>query len=323
MNFLEKYQNLIGKAIENHRFDNEPSELYEPINYILDLRGKRLRPIMVLMACDMFGGNLEGAIKPALAVEFFHNFSLIHDDIMDRAPLRRGKATVHTKYGVNTAILSGDALLVQSYRMFEDLPSDLFKKCVSLFSQTAALLCEGQQYDMNFETQQDVDFHEYIRMITGKTAVLCACALELGAITAGAGAEDAENLHEFGKHLGIAFQLRDDYLDLFGNQKEVGKKTGGDIYENKKTILYIFAFQKADSNQKKELEYWFSQNTEGEEKLRCVTQIFNELGIGGECMKLIQKHHSLALEYLEKIPLGKEKKQDLIDLSEYLLVRKK
>lgn len=321
MIFFKKYQNLISQVTEKDIFTNELTELYEPMNYILHLGGKRLRPVMVLMACDLFDGNLKDALKPALALEFFHNFSLMHDDIMDKASLRRGKETVHVKYGVNTAILSGDALLVQSYRMFEDLPPDLFKKCVHLFSETAEKLCDGQQYDMNFETQKEVDYEQYLKMITGKTAVLVACALKLGALIANVESQNAENMYEFGKHLGIAFQLRDDYLDLYGNQEVVGKKTGGDIYENKKTILYILAFQNADNQQKKELEYWFGENSGDEEKLRHVTQIFNELSVGEKCMKLVQKHHETALEFLEKISLPKEKKQPLYELADYLLVR--
>lgn len=323
MFFSDKYKILVEDAVNKYKFTEQPSRLYEPMNYILELGGKRLRPVILLMACDMFDGNLENAIKPALAIEYFHNFSLMHDDIMDKAPLRRGKQTVHIKYDENTAILSGDALLVKSFQVLEDLEPELFKSCFELFSQTALKVCEGQQYDMNFETQSTVSLEEYIHMITGKTAVLCACALKMGALIAEADKEDSDNLYEFGRYLGIAFQLMDDYLDVFGNQKAVGKKHAGDIYENKKTILYILALQRGNDGQVKELNYWFSIKEENNNKVEEVVKIFKELEVDKMCWELVENYTNQAKQYLNEIKVPKEKKQPFYELLDYLLVRKR
>jgi len=246
MDFLNKYQQLIAENIEKYQFNGEPFELYEPMNYIIANGGKRLRPVLTLMAAELFGGDMDKALKPALAIEFFHNFTLIHDDIMDEAPLRRNKPTVHTLHGINIGILSGDALLIKSYQFFEDLEDSQFKKCIQLFSETGIKICEGQQMDVNFETNNKVSYDDYIQMITYKTAVLCASALKIGAIIAHAEESDAHAIYEFGRHLGIAFQMMDDYLDVFGSQEQFGKRQAGDIYENKKTILYLLALKNAD-----------------------------------------------------------------------------
>ena len=237
MEFLDQYQEIVAKAIEKYQFKDKPTELYEPMNYIIGHGGKRLRPIMVLMGCELFGGNIDEAIKPALAIEFFHNFTLIHDDIMDEAPLRRNVPTIHTVYGLNTGILSGDGLLLKAYKYFEDLEPELFKACIRVFTHTGLLLCEGQQYDINFETQENVTYNDYIRMITYKTGVLSASSFEIGALIAKANFSEAKAIFNFGKHIGIAFQIMDDYLDVFGNQEQFGKKHAGDNYEKKKTVL--------------------------------------------------------------------------------------
>src|SRR5690606_37201382 len=245
MSVIEEYQEFVTEALESHSFKGlSPKELYEPCDYILSIGGKRLRPIIVMLGSYVFDGKVENVLKPALAIEYFHNFSLMHDDIMDEAPLRRGKETVHLKYNINTGILAGDAMLVQAYRMFEDLPAEKFKAVTQLFSKTAVELCEGQQYDMNFETQQVVTFDEYIQMITLKTGVMMGASLQIGAMIADACEDDCGHLYEFGKNLGIAFQLKDDYLDVFG-QQDFGKIHAGDIIENKKTILYIKALELA------------------------------------------------------------------------------
>ena len=236
MENLDQYLNIFQDALEKNEFKNEPIELYEPINYILNIGGKRLRPIITLMTCDLFGGDMQQAIKPSLAIEYFHNFTLMHDDIMDKAPLRRGQTTVHEKFNTDMAILSGDALLIKAYQFFEDLEPKKFKEVISLFSYAAMTVCEGQQYDMNFENQTEVSEEDYMKMIFYKTGALTAASFKIGAIIANANDEDANHIYSFGKHLGIAFQLKDDLLDVYGDAQKVGKKHAGDIFENKKTI---------------------------------------------------------------------------------------
>lgn len=321
MEFIQDYQNVVAKAIEKYKFKQEPQELYDPINYIISHGGKRLRPVMVLMGNDLFGGDIEKAIKPALAIEFFHNFSLIHDDIMDEAPLRRGKPTIHTLHGINIGILCGDALLIKSYQFFEDLSPELFKKCTTLFSKTAAILCEGQQMDVNFETRTDVSYEEYIQMITSKTGVLSATSFKIGALIAGATEEEAENLYQFGKHIGIAFQIMDDYLDVFGDMSQFGKRQAGDVFENKKTVLYLIAKEHANDEEREELEYWYSKKTENVDKLHGVLKIFRRTKVDEKVLRLIQKHNELGQEYLAKINLSEEKKKPFIELANYLLKR--
>ena len=322
MDFLNKYQRLIAENIEKHQFNGEPSQLYEPMNYIIANGGKRLRPVLTLMAAELFGGDMDKALKSALAIEFFHNFTLIHDDIMDEAPLRRNKPTVHTLHGINIGILSGDALLIKSYQFFEDLEDSQFKKCIQLFSETGIKICEGQQMDVNFETNNKVSYDDYIQMITYKTAVLCASALKIGAIIAHAEESDARAIYEFGRHLGIAFQMMDDYLDVFGSQEQFGKRQAGDIYENKKTILYLLALENADEEQKKSLLHWYSLNTNEAEKAQAVEEIFRSTGADKKTLELIQKHNDLAQNYLNKIKLPEEKKHPLTALAAYLLERK-
>ena len=322
MDFLNKYQRLIAESIEKYQFNGEPFELYEPMNYIIANGGKRLRPVLTLMAAELFGGDMDKALKPALAIEFFHNFTLIHDDIMDEAPLRRNKPTVHALHGINIGILSGDALLIKSYQFFEDLEDSLFKNCIQLFSETGIKICEGQQMDVNFETNNKVSYDDYIQMITYKTAVLCASALKIGAIIAHAEESDAHAIYEFGRHLGIAFQMMDDYLDVFGSQEQFGKRQAGDIYENKKTILYLLALENADEEQKKSLLHWYSLNTDETEKAQAVEEIFRSTGADKKTLELIQKHNDLAQNYLNKIKLPKEKKYPLTALAAYLLERK-
>lgn len=321
MEFLDQYQEIVAQAIEQHTFKEKPSELYEPMNYIISHGGKRLRPIMVLMANDLFGGDIQTALKPALAIEFFHNFTLIHDDIMDEAPLRRNKPTIHTLHGLNVGILSGDALLIKAYQFFEDLEPQLFKKCIQIFSKTGAVLCEGQQQDVNFETQEDVTYDDYIEMITNKTGVLSAASFKIGAMIAGATDEDAEKLYNFGKHIGIAFQIMDDYLDVFGDMEQFGKRQAGDIYENKKTVLYLMAMEKANEEEKKELEHWYSKKTDNIDKVHGVIKIFRRTKIDEKVLRLIQKHNEKGQDYLNQINLPEEKKKPFIELANYLLRR--
>ncbi|QIG89099.1 polyprenyl synthetase family protein [Chryseobacterium sp. POL2] len=323
MNFLDKYQNIVSEAVENYRFNDQPGELYAPMNYIMAHGGKRMRPIMVLMACELFDGNLDDAIKPALAIEFFHNFTLIHDDIMDEAPLRRNKATIHTLYGLNVGILSGDNLLFKAYQFFLDLEPILFKKCLKIFTDTGIVICEGQQYDVNFESMSNVSHDDYIKMITYKTGSLSAASLQIGALIAGASDEDAESIYNFGKHIGIAFQIMDDYLDVYGDQEAVGKKHAGDIYENKKTILYLTALEHANDEERAELDYWYSKKTDNVDKIYGVEKIFRRTKVEEKVLRLVHQHSETALEYLDKIKVAPEKKQALLELAEYLLKREK
>ena len=320
MEYLNQYVDTFQDALRENLFDNEPKELYEPINYILNLGGKRLRPIITLMICDLFGGDMEMAIKPSLAIEYFHNFTLMHDDIMDKAPLRRGKTTVHEKYNIDTAILSGDALLVKAYQYFEDLPAEKFKEVISLFSYAAQTLCEGQQYDMNFEKQMEVSEEEYMKMIYYKTGSLTATSFKIGAIIANASQEDANYIFDFGKHLGIAFQLKDDLLDVYGDTVKVGKKHAGDIFENKKTILYIKALEKASEQQATELRYWYKLNTENVDKVYSVENIFKHLRVDHMVEDEIVKHTKLAKGFLDKIQ-GIEDKKVLYNFCDDLIGR--
>lgn len=321
MEFLDRYQQIVAQAIEKYTFTEKPTQLYEPMNYIISHGGKRLRPIMLLMANELFDGKLEKALKPALAIEFFHNFTLIHDDIMDEAPLRRGKATIHTLHGVNVGILSGDALLIKAYQFFEDLEYGLFKECIKIFSKTGAVLCEGQQMDVNFETMENVTYNDYLEMITNKTGVLSAASFKIGALIAGAKLEDADLLYNFGKHIGIAFQIMDDYLDVFGDQDAFGKKHAGDIYENKKTVLYLLAKEFATDEERKELDFWYSKKTENVDKIYGVEKIFRRTKVDEKVLRLIQKHNEIGHDYLKKINIPEEKKKPFMELANYLLRR--
>ncbi len=321
MEFLQQYQEIVEQGIEKYMFKDKPKELYEPMNYIINHRGKRLRPIMVLMACHLFGGDIRKALKPSLAIEYFHNFTLIHDDIMDEAPLRRNVPTIHTVYGLNTGILSGDGLLLKAYKFFEDLEPQLYKACVRVFTHTGLLLCEGQQYDINFETQDNVTFEEYIRMITYKTGVLSASSFEIGALIAGAPFPDAKNIFNFGKHIGIAFQIMDDYLDVFGDQKSFGKQHAGDIVENKKTVLYLLAREHATEEERKELDFWYSKKTDNIDKVYGVEKIFRRTKVDEKTLRLVEKHNEIAHDYLLKIDIAEEKKKPFIELANYLLRR--
>lgn len=321
MDFLEHYQKIVSDAIEKYKFKDKPEELYAPMNYIISHGGKRLRPMMVLMACDMFGGDLKEAIKPSLAIEFFHNFTLIHDDIMDEAPLRRNKPTIHTLHGINVGILSGDGLMLKAYKYFEDLEPGIFKACVRVFTHTGLLLCEGQQYDINFENQDNVTFEDYIRMITYKTGMLSAASFEIGALIAKADFEDAKAIFNFGKNIGIAFQIMDDYLDVFGDVASFGKKHAGDIYENKKTVLYLLARENATEEERRELDFWYSKKSDNVDKVYGVEKIFKRTKADEKALRLIEKYNEIGQSYLKKIKVPDEKKKPFIDLANYLLRR--
>lgn len=298
---------------------HEPS-LYDPAEYILQLGGKKIRPVCVLMGNELFGDIISDAYEVATAIELFHNFSLIHDDIMDHAPLRRGMPTVHVKYGESTALLAGDVMLVQSYEYLNKIKRDHSRKIIHLFNQTARAVCEGQQLDMNFEQRESVSLDEYVRMITLKTSVLLAASLQLGAILGGAGQGNQQHLYEFGKNLGIAFQVQDDYLDAYGDPHKFGKQVGGDIMSNKKTFLLIHAMDVASPAQKQELAHLMS-STDKQEKVNKVLAIFNDCGVEEWARKLKDKYLQTALANLDDTAVLSVRKQPLADLAGYLVQR--
>lgn len=300
----------------------EPKNLFEPVQYILGLGGKRLRPILTLMTAEVFGGKAKDAMDAALAVEMFHNFSLVHDDIMDDAPLRRGKTTVHEKWDVNTGILSGDAMLILSYQFFESYPAETYVDLTKLFSKTALEVCEGQQYDVDFETRDDVTIPEYLKMIEYKTSVLVAAAMKMGAIVAKASPKDADAIYEFGRNLGIAFQLQDDYLDAFGDPKTFGKQVGGDIMENKKTYLYLKSLENASKDDQDGLLHLYSIKPEDSTaKVEAVKTIFKESGAVEETKKAIKNFTQKAFDALSETGLPEKNKALLKQFGKSLMER--
>ena len=322
MRTISEYQDLISRHFESIKYQKEPNNLYEPIRYILSLGGKRLRPVLTLMATEVFDVDCQKALSAATAVEVFHNFSLIHDDIMDDAPLRRGNETVHEKWNINTGILSGDAMLILAYQYFEAYEPKIFQELAKLFSKTALEVCEGQQYDVDFETRDDVTIPEYLKMIEYKTAVLVAAAMKMGAIVAETTEENKNLIYDFGLNLGLAFQLQDDYLDAFGNPETFGKQVGGDIIENKKTYLYLKAMEFASANEKEQLLYLFSfQSSENKDKINSVKGIFNQTGASAATQKAIENFTFKALETLAKMNIGNDKKAILKAFAENLMSR--
>ena len=323
MHSISHYQSLVSKHFEELSLQKEPKNLYNPIVYILSLGGKKLRPVLTLMATEAFDVDCKKALAAATAVEVFHNFSLIHDDIMDDAPLRRGKETVHEKWNVNTGILSGDAMLILAYQYFEEYEPAIFRELAKLFSKTALEVCEGQQYDVDFETRDDVTIPEYLKMIKYKTAVLVGAAMKMGAIVAQTSSENANSIYDFGLNLGIAFQLQDDYLDAFGNPETFGKQVGGDIIENKKTYLYLKAIEFASADEKEQLLHLFSiQPNDNTDKINSVKEIFNQTGASEATQKAIQDYTFKAFETLDKIIIGADKKTILKSFGENLMDRK-
>lgn len=321
MRSLTQCQQLIADAIDDLVKSNRNGSLYSPINYIMSLGGKRMRPALVLMACDLFGGDVKNALKAAMAIEVFHNFTLMHDDIMDDAPRRRGHTTVHEKWDVNTAILSGDAMMVQAYQLISAAPEKHLKPVLEVFSNTAIAVCEGQQMDMEFEGREDVSISEYLEMIRLKTSVLVAAALRIGAIIAGASAKDQEHAYYFGEKIGMAFQLRDDYLDVFGEEDKVGKQTGGDILSDKKTYLLLRAWQKADSDQRKLLDELSGSNKNSEEKVRQTIGIFKDLRVDHELIEKSEMYFAEAITHLNSIKIESDRKIQLQQFAEKLMIR--
>ena len=324
---MNNYQSLLElflKHLEEYKSNlnsKSPKELYEPENYILSLGGKRLRPLLALVACDLFDIDPKHALNSALAVELFHNFSLIHDDILDAAPLRRNKETVHVKWNTNIAILSGDVMLVKASQVLENYDFKEFKKLNILFNKTAIEVCEGQQYDMNFENEKNVLVEDYLQMITYKTAVLLGCSLKMGAINANAPESEQNNLYEFGKHLGIAFQLLDDLLDAFAvDSEKFGKQIGGDIISNKKTFLFLKAVELANEKQQKQLAKLL-KTKDTTKKIEGFLEIYNDLKIKELCQIEADKHTGIAINCLSKVSANSTKKENLKKFANELLNR--
>ena len=321
MNILH-YQKEFLNYLESKNWIAEPKNLYEPIDYILKLGGKRIRPVLTLMACDIFSGNFKKALPAALAVEVFHNFTLVHDDIMDAAPLRRGKATVHEQWDTNTGILSGDAMLILAYQYFENYEPIVFKKLAKLFSKTALEVCDGQQLDVDFETRNDVTIPEYINMIRLKTSVLVAAALQMGAIVAETSEANAQLMYDFGLNLGLAFQLQDDYLDTFGDPETFGKQIAGDIIENKKTFLFLKCIAIANEEDQQKLAFFFKQKLEDNSiKIAEVTRIFELYEIPALVKEQINDYTEKAFKTLEGMKIDAQSKQNLKNFGLWLMNR--
>lgn len=323
MQKISFYHSAFINYLEENVQSKEPTTLYDPILYILGLGGKRLRPILTLMAAEAFNKDYKSALDAALSIEIFHNFSLIHDDIMDAAPLRRGQSTVHEKWDINTGILSGDAMLILAYQLFERYDATTFQDLAKLFSKTALEVCEGQQYDMDFETRDDVSVEEYLKMIEFKTAVLVAAAMKMGAIVASASKEDQDYIYEFGRLLGIAFQLQDDYLDAFGDPETFGKQIGGDIIENKKTFLFIKAVEFSNDEDKLELQHLFGINpTDPSDKIETVKHIFKSSGSADATRSEIENYTKQAFAVLDKLSIPENNKEDLRVFGDDLMNRR-
>ncbi|MCF8256754.1 MAG: polyprenyl synthetase family protein [Flavobacteriales bacterium] len=309
-------------ALRDMHFESWPAELYDPVRYTMANGGKRMRPLLVLMGCKLFKDDVTDAMGPAMAVELFHNFSLLHDDLMDNAPVRRGHPSVHVKWNPNIAILSGDAMLVLAYQALARTDAKLLPELLDIFSSTALKVCEGQQLDMNFEQRNDVAVVEYEQMIALKTAVLLAASLKMGAIIGGADAAQAKHLYDFGLHAGIAFQLQDDILDVFGDSGKVGKQQGGDIVSDKKTYLQIKALQLATGPDRKELALWKGNgHASAAEKVRAVTDIYHRLGIRELAEERMSYYHDEALRHLEPVMGNEEWKATLRKFTDSLMIR--
>jgi geranylgeranyl diphosphate synthase type II len=314
---------LLQSALTQLDYGQQPANLYDPIRYIMGLGGKRLRPLLTLLGGQLFTDDLGPLVKPALATEVFHNFTLVHDDLMDQAPLRRGQPTVHERWNPSTAILSGDVMLVRAYELlFENVPAHLLLQVLRRFSQTAAEVCEGQQWDMDFEVEPTVSIAQYLDMIRLKTAVLLGFALELGAVLAGASATDAEHLRQFGTDIGLAFQLRDDLLDVYGDAATFGKRVGGDIISDKKTYLLLTAQAQANAAQQATLGRYLGQPVQDPEaKVQAVRQLYDELAIRPQTEALINQYFEAALLHLNQVGVPASRKEPLRQLALQLLER--
>jgi len=321
MESLKKYNKILEEGLKKVSFGDKPDSLYDPVKYILGIGGKRVRPVLTLMSCSSFNCNPILALEASLSVELFHNFTLIHDDIMDSAHTRRGKETVHKKWGLNSGVLSGDVMLIMAYQLLENYDSETFFELNQLLNKTAKQVCEGQQMDMDFELKSDVVFDEYIQMIKFKTAVLLGCALKMGAVVAKASKKDQENLYQYGINLGLAFQFQDDYLDTFGNESKVGKKIGGDILENKKTVLFHMAIQNSNDFQKNHILDLYNSNTVFNNKIKQVTSLFKETKADIDSLELVDQYTKKAIQYINMLSISEDKKNEFILFSKELMER--
>ena len=312
---------IINKEIQSIEYPQNPSGLYAPIAYLLELKGKKIRPALTLLACNLYNDEVKETVNAALAWEIFHNFTLMHDDVMDKADQRRGQTTVHKKWNENTAILSGDAMLILSYMYMAKSPSRNLKTLLDLFSFTAAKICEGQQFDMEYETRTIISEEEYIEMIRLKTAVMFGACLKSGAIIGGANENDQQNLYDFGISLGIAFQIKDDWLDVYGDPDIFGKRTGGDILCNKKTFLLVTALQTANAEDKKALLEWMNNNTQSDEKINAVRKLYDKLNIREQVYVVLQNYCNQALNVLHKVSVETTRKKTLEDIAIDLIKR--
>lgn len=317
-------ENKINLAIAELNFKKEPNSLFAPIKYILSLGGKRLRPILAYMATNLFTDDIEQTTSAAIAIEMFHNFSLLHDDLMDNASLRRGQPTVHLKWDANTAVLSGDVMLIDAYNYIVKVPEDVLPDILAVFTTTAMQVCEGQQYDLDFEQHLDVKESEYIEMIRLKTAVLLAASLKIGALLGGASKEDVERLYDFGINIGLAFQLKDDLLDVYGDTQSFGKEIGGDILSNKKTFLLIKALENSNEENNATLRKWLSaENFDTDAKINAIKKIYDGLNLDSITDKLIQKYYLAGLNCLSEVNVSEGRKRELLIYTNNLMNRKK
>lgn len=318
----EEILTKVNTFLDNIPYDRKPQSLYEPIKYVLSMGGKRIRPVLMLLAYNLFKDDPESILMPACALETYHNYTLLHDDLMDNADLRRGHQTVHRRWDANTAILSGDSMLVLAYQRMAQCSADKVQEVLNLFTETALEIGEGQQYDMDFEHRNDVREEEYIEMIRLKTSVLLACATKIGAILADASAQDADNIYRFGEQMGLAFQLQDDFLDVYGDTKVFGKAIGGDIVSNKKTYMLINAFNRADAAQRAELERWIeATDFDAKEKIAAVTRIYNEIGIDRLAMEKIKFYFNESKKYLDAVSVAPERKAELAKYTAEMMKR--
>ncbi|MFT4532699.1 MAG: geranylgeranyl diphosphate synthase type II [Saprospiraceae bacterium] len=321
MQFLNTYKDLFLDYLSANKYDKAPHNLYEPVDYILGLGGKRIRPLLLLMAADIAGQQAKEALAAAMSVEVFHNFTLLHDDIMDEAPLRRGHTTVHEKYDTNTAILSGDVMMITAYKCLENYPAEIAIKLLKIFNKMAVEVCEGQQMDMDFESREDVSIAEYFEMITFKTSVLIGAALQMGGIIGGLGDQSANHLYHYGKNVGIAFQMQDDVLDTFG-KPEVGKQPGGDIIQNKKTYLYLKTLQLVNEDEKNELKKLFgSRPIDPSTKVQRVREIMKNAHVLIHSDEVKNEYKNLAFSHLEAIDMPDQEKTQFKEFGDFLLSR--
>lgn len=319
----EELLSKVNRFLADLPYDRQPSSLYEPIRYVLSMGGKRIRPVLMLLAYQLYKDDPEAILMQAVALETYHNYTLLHDDLMDNADLRRGHETVHKKWNANQAILSGDSMLVLAYERMAQCPKDKLANVLAVFTETALQIGEGQQYDIDFEHRTDVSEEEYIEMIRLKTSVLLACALKIGGILADAPAEDLENLYKFGEQMGLAFQLQDDFLDVYGDSKVFGKAIGGDITSNKKTYMLINAFNRANDRQREELMRWVTaKEFDRQEKVAAVTQLYNEIGIDKLAQQKIAFYFEESTKYLSAVKVSDERKAELRAYAEKMMVRK-